>query len=135
MVGAHLRSMQQTSDPWKTDNGMCNNLFYDFILVLGARVAHSVLCLTTDWTTGVRSPAGEKDFSPSTCVQTGSGAHPASCTMGTWGALPGVKRGQGRDADHSPPSSAEVKNEQELYLLCLQAPSWRVAGQLYFPLL
>jgi hypothetical protein len=23
----------------------------------------------------------------------------------------------GRDADHSPPSSAEVKNEQELYLL------------------
>jgi hypothetical protein len=29
---------------------------------------------------------------------------------------PGVKEWQGRDADHSPPSSAEVKNE-ELYLL------------------
>jgi hypothetical protein len=31
---------------------------------------------------GVRSPAGAKDFSSSLCVQTGSGAHPASCTMG-----------------------------------------------------
>jgi hypothetical protein len=36
---------------------------------------------------GVRSPAGEKDFSSSLCVQTGSGAHPASCTMGT-GSFP-----------------------------------------------
>jgi hypothetical protein len=52
--------------------------------------------------------------------------------MGTGCPLPGVKRGQGRDADHSPPSSAEVKNEQELYLLSPQVPSRRVAGQLYF---
>jgi hypothetical protein len=29
------------------------------------------------------------------CVQTGSGAHPASCTMGTVGPFPGVKRGRG----------------------------------------
>jgi hypothetical protein len=42
-------------------------------------------------------------------VQTGPGAHPASCTMGT-GYFPGVKR-PGRGADHSPPSSAEVENE------------------------
>jgi hypothetical protein len=72
----------------------------------------------------VRSPTGTEDFSPSTCVQTGSGAHPASASypMGTGGPLPGVKRGQGRDADRSPPSSAEVKNEQELYLLSAQAP-------------
>jgi predicted CopG family antitoxin len=34
---------------------------------------------------GVRSPAGVKDFSSSLCVQTGSGAHPASCTVGTGG--------------------------------------------------
>jgi hypothetical protein len=40
-------------------------------------------------------------------VQTGPGAHPASCTMGT-GSLPGVKR-PGRGADQPPPSSAEVK--------------------------
>jgi hypothetical protein len=31
----------------------------------------------------VRSPAEAKDFSSSFCVQTGFGAHPASCTMGT----------------------------------------------------
>jgi hypothetical protein len=38
---------------------------------------------------GVRSPAGAKDFSSSLCVQTGSGARPASCTMGTGGPFPG----------------------------------------------
>jgi hypothetical protein len=48
---------------------------------------------------GVLSPAETKDFS-------GSGAHPASCTMGTGG-----KARPGRDADHSPPPSAEVVNE------------------------
>jgi hypothetical protein len=36
-------------------------------------------------------------------VQTGSGVHPTSYPMGT-----GVK-GRGREADHSPPTSAEVK--------------------------
>jgi hypothetical protein len=41
----------------------------------------------------VRSPAGAKDFSSSLFVQTGSGAHPASCTMGTGGPFSGVKRG------------------------------------------
>jgi hypothetical protein len=60
---------------------------------------------------GVRSPAGVKDFSFILCVQTGSGAHPASCTMGTWGPFPGGKARPGRDADHSPPSNAEVVNE------------------------
>jgi hypothetical protein len=60
---------------------------------------------------GVRSPAEEKDFSSSLCVQTGSGTHPASCTMGTGGPFPGGKARPGRDADHSPPSSAEVVNE------------------------
>jgi hypothetical protein len=59
----------------------------------------------------VRFPAGVKDFSSSLCVQTGSGAHPASCTMGTGGPFPGGKARPGRDADHPPPSSAEVENE------------------------
>jgi hypothetical protein len=36
----------------------------------------------------VRSPTTAKDFSSSLCVQTGSGAHPASCTMGTGGPFP-----------------------------------------------
>jgi hypothetical protein len=60
---------------------------------------------------GVRSPAGAKHFSSSLCVQTGSGAHPASCTMGTGGPFPGSKARPGRDADHSTLSSAEVVNE------------------------
>jgi hypothetical protein len=42
-------------------------------------------------------------------LQTGPGAHPASCTKGT-GAFPGVKR-QGRGADYPPSPSAEVENE------------------------
>jgi hypothetical protein len=46
-------------------------------------------------TTGVWSPTEAEDFSSSLCVQTGSGAHPASCQMGTGGLSPGVKRGRG----------------------------------------
>jgi hypothetical protein len=41
-------------------------------------------------------------------VQTGSGAHPASYPMGTRALSLGVKRSE-READHSPPSRAEVK--------------------------
>jgi hypothetical protein len=60
---------------------------------------------------GVRVPVGAGNFSLQR-VQTGSGFHPPPIQ---WvpGALSlggGVKR-LGREADHSPPSSAEVKNE------------------------
>jgi hypothetical protein len=85
-----------------------------------------------NWAIGVQSPAGASDFSSILCVQTGSGAHPASCIMGTGGPFPGGKVQPGHDADHSPPSSAEVVNELELYLLSPQVPPWRVAGLLYF---
>jgi hypothetical protein len=44
-----------------------------------------------------------------------SGAHPASYPMGTRGSFPGVKQ-PGREADHSPPSSVEVKEWVALYL-------------------
>jgi len=37
--------------------------------------------------------------------------------MGTVGPFPGGKAWPGCNADHSPPSSAEVKNEYELYIL------------------
>jgi hypothetical protein len=60
---------------------------------------------------GVWSPAGAKDFSSNLCVQTGSGAHPDSCKMGTGGLFPRGKAQPGHDADHSPLSSAEVVNE------------------------
>jgi hypothetical protein len=78
------------------------------------RVAQSVYCLATGWTAGLSrfdSRQRRKDFSSSLCVQTGSGAHPASCTMGIGGPIPGAKARPGRDADHSPPSSAEIENE------------------------
>jgi hypothetical protein len=45
--------------------------------------------------------------------------------------VPGGKARPGRDADHSPPSSAEVKNGYERNLLSPQAPPWRVAGSLH----
>jgi hypothetical protein len=56
---------------------------------------------------GVRVPVG-LEFSLLHVAQTGSGAHPASYPMGTGGSFPSVKR-PGREADHSPPASAEVK--------------------------
>jgi hypothetical protein len=57
----------------------------------------------------VRFPAGAGNFSLHHNVQNGSGAHPSSYPMGNRGSFRGVKR-PGREADHSPPSSAEVKN-------------------------
>jgi hypothetical protein len=56
----------------------------------------------------VRFPTGSGNFSLHHLVQNGSGAHPASYSMGTRGSSLGVKR-PGREADHSPPSSAEVE--------------------------
>jgi hypothetical protein len=64
-----------------------------------------------DRTIGVRSSAESKDYTSSLCVQTGSGAHPASCTMGTGDPFLGGKARPGRDADHSPAYSAEAGNE------------------------
>jgi hypothetical protein len=60
----------------------------------------------------------ERDFPP---VQTGPGAHPASCTMGT-GSFPRVKEPEGC-VDHPPPSSAKVKERVELYLYSLSVLS------------
>jgi hypothetical protein len=56
-------------------------------------------------------PAGAGNFSLHHHVQNGSGTHPASYPMGTRDFSVGVKRPR-READHSPPSSAEVKNAQ-----------------------
>jgi hypothetical protein len=42
-------------------------------------------------------------------IQNGSGAYQASYPVGTRGSFPGIKR-LGREADHSPPSSAELNN-------------------------
>jgi hypothetical protein len=79
---------------------MSNHLPFEMYYIVG--VAHSVQCLTTNWMTGVRSPTEAEDFLSSLCIQTGSGAHPASRPVGTEGSF---SRGKARlqcDADHSP---------------------------------
>ena len=60
---------------------------------------------------GIQSRWGARFSAP---VQTGPGAHPASCTMGT-GSFPGVKS-PARGVDHPPPSRAEVEGRVELYI-------------------
>jgi hypothetical protein len=50
----------------------------------------------------VRSPAKAKDLSSSLRAYIGSGAHSASCPMGTEDPFPGSKARLGRDADQSP---------------------------------
>jgi hypothetical protein len=56
----------------------------------------------------VRFPAGAGSFSLHHRVHHGSVAHPASYPMGTTPLSLRIKR-LGREADHSPPSSVEVK--------------------------
>jgi hypothetical protein len=76
----------------------------------------------SDWLragrSGDRIPVGARFVAH---VQTGPGAHPHSCRMGT-GSFPGVKR-LGRGADHPSPSSAEVKNGKSIPLSTLKASS------------
>jgi hypothetical protein len=54
------------------------------------RLALALQRLATGKTVRGSNPRGEARFSAP--VQTGPGAHPASCTMGT-GSFPGVKNG------------------------------------------
>jgi hypothetical protein len=68
------------------------------LLVIGSRVSSGSIVSDyrlDDRAIGVRFPAVAKDFSCSLCVQIGSGAHPASCPMGTGGPFPGGKSAAG----------------------------------------
>ena len=67
---------------------------------------------------GDRIPVAARFFAP---FQNGPGAHTASFTVGTGSLFPGVKR-HGRGFDHSPPSSAEVKERVKVYIPLL--PFW-----------
>jgi hypothetical protein len=78
-------------------------LFISFVRELGSAVSIVSDYRLDDWATGF--------FSSSLCVQAGTGANPASSSVGTSGPLLGAKARLGCDADHSPPSSAGVKNE------------------------
>jgi hypothetical protein len=70
---------------------------------------------------GIESRWGASFSAP---VHTGPGAHPTSYTLGT-GFFPAVKR-PGRGVDHSPPSSAEVKERVELCFCSTSGSSWLV---------
>jgi hypothetical protein len=52
---------------------------------------------------------GVRDLTLLRNVRTGPGAHPASYSKGNGVLSPGVKR-PGREVNHSPPCSTEVKN-------------------------
>ena len=70
---------------------------------------------------GIESQWGARFSAP---VQTGPGAHPASCTMGT-GSFPGGKAA-GEWRWTSTTSNAEVKERVELYLYSPSGTSWPV---------
>jgi hypothetical protein len=85
-------------------------LNFENINSLMSRVAKSVVSGYGLDDRGSIPVTGERIF-PLACVQTGSGVHPASCTIDTGYPYPVDKARPGRDADHSPPSGAEVVNE------------------------
>jgi hypothetical protein len=64
-----------------------------------------------DWGSRVQFSVGAGNFSLHHRIQNGSGAHQASYPMGTSGLSMGVKWPR-HEADHSLPSSVEVKNVQ-----------------------
>jgi hypothetical protein len=79
-----------------------SNVPLDFVIIV---VYSAFVMIIIDYC-GLTIPVGARFFAH---VQTGPEAHSASCTRGT-GSFRGVKR-PGRDADHPPLSSAEVKKE------------------------
>jgi hypothetical protein len=54
-----------------------------------SRIWLGILIYLEDRAIEVLSPAEARDFSSNLCVQAGSGAHPASCTMSTGVLSPG----------------------------------------------
>ena len=87
------------------------------------RVA-SVQRLPSGWTVRGSSPVGGEIFR--TCPDRPWGP-PSLLYSGYW-VFPEGKVRPGRDADPSPPSSAEVKNRVELYLYSPWGPSWPMKG-------
>jgi hypothetical protein len=80
---------------------------------VGAGLAQAVQCLTTGWTTG-RSGfdprRGQRIFPLTSASRPALGPTQPPVQWVPGVLSPGIKA-PGRDADHSPPSSAEVENE------------------------
>jgi hypothetical protein len=68
--------------------------------------------------------AEAKDFSSNLCVQTSSGAHPASYPTGTGGPFPGGEARRGRDADHSP----HLVPRSRMSRSYTSSPTWPLRG-------
>jgi hypothetical protein len=78
----------------------------------------------------VRSQAEAKDFSSSLCVQTGSGAHQASCTVGTGCLFRAVKRGPGVTLTTHPHVAPRSRMSRSYISSPPKRHSWRAVGQL-----
>jgi hypothetical protein len=81
--------------------------------------------LWTGWA-GIRVATGTGNLSPHPRVQTGSGTHPASYSMGTSGSFPG---GKAAGAYSWPLTSIQCRGQEcvELYCHSPNTPSWRGA--------
>jgi hypothetical protein len=103
LLGLHGRGSSQafhTGDSEKT----FLRIFENFVVTQEIkRIRRSSVGIATAWMVGVRFPAGIRDFFFTACRPALGPTQPPI----QW--VPGVKR-PGREADHSPPSSAEVKN-------------------------
>jgi hypothetical protein len=80
---------------------------------------------------GIESRWWERFSAP---VQTGPGAHPASCTMGT-GSFPGVESGRGVTLTLAPSSAEVQKQSRAIPLLSLRAFVACKKGETYLPAL
>jgi hypothetical protein len=92
----------------------------------GAVIAQSVWCWATGWTMGVlvfdsRRGLGIVLFTTAFRTALGPTQPPIQWVPGTLSL--GIQR-PGREADHSPPYSAEVKECVELYLHSPNTPPW-----------
>jgi hypothetical protein len=86
---------------------LCFSLYTFLLLSLSCEPGSSVNIVSgygpDDRAIEVQSWQRKKDFSSSVCVQTRSGTHPASYTMGTRGPFPGAKARPRHDTDHLSP--------------------------------
>jgi hypothetical protein len=89
-----------------------------------AGVGQSIWWLATRWRSGDRIPVRAKFSAP---VQTGPGANPASCTIGT-ASFPGDKAA-GAWSWPPTPHRAKVKERVELHLYSPSGPSWPLLGR------
>ena len=101
-------------------------LFLIIIIIVGRD--NSVGIATHCWLDGpeIESRWGARFSAP---VQTGPGAHPSHCTMGT-GSFPGVKR-PGRGAEQPPPSKCRGQERVGLYLYSPSGPFMACYGNTF----